>query len=156
MEEDDREWILPLLEKQWGSSRIVTRGRIHDAGNLPGFAASLADDQANEPVGLITFRIENGECEIITLNSLAECFGIGSALVDWVKRAAESTECRRIWLITTNDNTAALRFYQKRGFTLRELYCNAVAQSRLLKPEIPDAGIDGIPLRDEIELEMVL
>jgi hypothetical protein len=29
-------------------------------------------------------------------------------------------------------------------------------KSRLLKPEIPLIGNDGIPIRDEIELEMIL
>ncbi|MGW8250920.1 MAG: GNAT family N-acetyltransferase, partial [Anaerolineales bacterium] len=59
-------------------------------------------------------------------------------------------------LITTNDNLPALRFYQKRGFHLVALYPNALAESRRLKPEIPFKGLDGIPLRDEIELEMLI
>jgi hypothetical protein len=59
-------------------------------------------------------------------------------------------------LITTNDNTAALRFWQKRGFKLLRVHRNAVEKSRKLKPEIPLTGNDGIPIRDEIELEMML
>jgi len=58
--------------------------------------------------------------------------------------------------MTTNDNTAALRFYQKWGFLLVAVHRNAVEQARKLKPEIPLTGIDGIPLRDEIELEVLL
>jgi hypothetical protein len=61
-----------------------------------------------------------------------------------------------MWLITTNDNMAALRFWQKRGFMLVAVYTNALEQSRKLKPEIPLIGLDGIPLRDEIELELLL
>jgi hypothetical protein len=57
---------------------------------------------------------------------------------------------------TTNDNLNALRFYQKRGFVLVSVHRNAVIKSRQLKPEIPLTGNDGIPLRDEIELEMLL
>ncbi|HEX7715028.1 MAG TPA: GNAT family N-acetyltransferase, partial [Bacillota bacterium] len=64
--------------------------------------------------------------------------------------------CQRLWLITTNDNLAAIRFYQLRGFVLVALHRDAIAQSRKLKPEIPLRGIDGIPIRDEIELEVVL
>jgi len=56
----------------------------------------------------------------------------------------------------TNDNTHALRFYQKQGFHLHALRVNALAESRKLKPEIPEVGNDGIPLRDEIELSMWL
>jgi hypothetical protein len=50
----------------------------------------------------------------------------------------------------------ALRFYQKRGFVLVAVHRNALEQSRKLKPEIPLIGDDEIPLRDEIELEMML
>lgn len=57
---------------------------------------------------------------------------------------------------SSNDNLNALRFYQKYGFTLVALYPNALAQSRKLKPQIPLIGNDGIPLRDEIELELDL
>ncbi len=81
---------------------------------------------------------------------------IGTALIDAVKDVATMAHCKRLWLITANDNMAALRFYQKRGFLLVAVYRNAVEQSRRLKPEIPLVGIDGIPLRDEIELELLL
>lgn len=82
--------------------------------------------------------------------------GIGSALLDAVKDIAVSDQCKRLWLITTNDNTAALRFYQKRGFSLVAVHRDALEQLRRLKPEIPLFGIDGIPLRDEIKLELLL
>ena len=69
---------------------------------------------------------------------------------------ARNNGISKITLITTNDNLSALRFYQKRGFDMTRLFCNAVDQSRKLKPEIPLIGIDGIPLKHEIELEMSL
>jgi len=48
----------------------------------------------------------------------------------------------------------ALRFYQRRGFRLAALHQGAVDDSRArLKPEIPEVGAHGIPLRDELELE---
>jgi DNA-3-methyladenine glycosylase I len=89
----------------------------------------------------------------VTLNSLREGIGIGTALLDAVREAARKSGCRRTWLITTNDNLHALRFYQKRGWRLTALHRNALDESRRLKPVIPEIGIDGIPLRDEIELE---
>ena len=61
-----------------------------------------------------------------------------------------------MWLITTNDNLHALGFYQKRGFALVAVQPDALAQSRLLKPQISTTGMGGIPLRDEIELEILL
>jgi len=148
----DRDWVVNLLNEHWGSTRIVSRGKVYQVDELPGFAA-LEDDR---PVGLVTYRIDGDQCEITTLNSLVEKEGIGTALIDAVRDVATGATCKRLWLITTNDNTAALHFYQKRGFILAALYPNALEKSRILKPEIPLTGIDGIPLRDEIELELLL
>ncbi len=108
------------------------------------------------PTGLVTYRLEAGECEIVTIDSLIEGIGIGTALIDAVKAAAVAATCERLWLITTNDNVKALRFYQRRGFALVAVYRNALEESRRLKPEIPLVGVHGIPLRDEIELELRL
>ena len=119
---------------------------------MPGFLAWRAE----EPVGLITYEILGDACEITVLLSVVEKIGVGSALIGAVKEMARQAGCHRLWLITTNDNTPALRFYQRRGFTLAALHVNALEYSRRLKPEIPLIGLDGIPLRDEIELEMPL
>jgi hypothetical protein len=59
-------------------------------------------------------------------------------------------------LSTTNDNLHALGFYQKRGFELATFRRGAVNESRKIKPGIPRVGENGILLRDEIELEMLL
>lgn len=148
----DREWVAQFLEKNWGSTKIVSRNRVHEAVNLPGFLAV----EGEEPLGVIIYNIEDDQCEIVVLESLVENRGIGTALVEAVKRAAVSSGCRRLWLITTNDNMRALKFYQKRGFLLVAVHRNALEQARRLKPQIPLIGIDGIPLRDEIELELIL
>ena len=152
LSKDDRDWVAGFLEEQWGSTEMVTRGRIHSVDTLPGFVA-VEDDR---PVGLVTYRIDGDECEIVSLNSLVEGAGVGSALLDAVKTLAVYVPCNRLWLITTNDNVWALRFFQKRGFRLVAVHRDALEESRKLKPEIPLTGIDGIPLRDEIELEMLL
>jgi ribosomal protein S18 acetylase RimI-like enzyme len=152
LSERDRVWIEALLREHWGSTIQVTRGRLHDASRLPGYVAVC--DQ--ERTGLITYRVEGTACEIITLNSLVEGQGIGTALVQAVREAAVDARCERLWLITTNDNLTALRFWQKRGFSLVWVHRNAMADSRRLKPGIPLTGEHGIPIRDEIELEMLL
>ena len=152
LRDDDRPWVAELLGREWGATRIVTRGRLFHADRLPGFVG-LRDGQ---PCGLVTYRLEDDDCEIISLNSLVERSGVGSALIAAVREAALVAGCRRLWLITTNDNLAALRFYQLRGFRLVAVYPNALEASRRLKPEIPLVGHDGIPLRDEIELELLL
>ena len=152
LDKDDRAWVVPLLEEQWGSVTQVRRGRAYRADELPGFAA-IQDDK---PAGLITYNINGEQCEITSLNSLVAGVGIGTGLIDAVRNVANSSMCKRLWLITTNDNTPALRFYQKRGFLLAAVYPNALEEARKLKPQIPSTGIDGIPIRDEIELELLL
>lgn len=147
-----RDWAYSLICENWGSNVIVTRGKAYQVEELPGFIAVLD----GVPQGLITYRIELGECEIVTLDSTVEGKGIGSALVEAVRLAAIGKGCRRIWLVTTNDNTAAFRFYQLRNFELVAVYRNAIAESRKLKPEIPETGAHGIPIRDEIEFELRL
>jgi ribosomal protein S18 acetylase RimI-like enzyme len=145
-------WATALLTEHWGSARIVSRGHMYQADELPGFVAVEKD----KPVGLITYKISGKEWEITTMNSLVEGKGVGSALVEAVKKAALEAGCKRLWLITTNDNTHALHFWQKRGFLIEAIHVNALEKSRKLKPEIPLIGNDGIPIRDEIELEMKL
>ena len=140
------------MKENWGSEKIVTKNTIYNATELPGFIA----EQNNKPVGIVLYNIKDKECEIILFGSFVEKIGIGSSLINWVKKVAKIQECRRVWLITTNDNTPAIRFYQKKGFSLVAVYRNAIEESRKLKPEIPLEGIDGIPIRDEIELELLL
>jgi GNAT superfamily N-acetyltransferase len=146
----DRGWILRILEEHWGGAAVVSRGRIHRADELPALVALLD----GERVGLLTYRIADAQCEIVSLDSLV--IGAGRPLIDAIRRTAVESGCRRLWLITTNDNLGALRFYQKVGFVLFAVHPNALEISRRLKPSIPSVGIGGIPLRDEIELEMPL
>ena len=131
---------------------MIVHGEIFYPAELPGFVA----EHGHEILGLITYQIKNNQCEVITLDSLKEDQGIGTQLIEAVKTKAVKTGCPRIWVITTNDNLPALGFYQKRGFKIKEIAINAVEKSRILKPSIPLTGYEGIPIRDEIELEMSL
>ena len=149
---DDLKWIVPYMKENWGSEKIVTRNTIYDTKDLSGFIAV----QNEKPAGIALYNIQNNESELILLESFVEKIGIGSALIEFVKRVAAIQDCKRLWLITTNDNMQAIRFYQLRGFSLVAVYRNALEESRKLKPEIPLKGIDGIPLKDEIELELGL
>jgi N-acetylglutamate synthase-like GNAT family acetyltransferase len=150
--EADQTWCADLLTTHWGSTQVVSRGRLHDANTLPGFIA----ESQGKPIGLLTYRIEDTQCEIVSLNSLLEKRGIASTLLDAVEKEATHHGCRRLWLITTNDNIPAIHFYQKRGFTLAALHADAVRAARERKPEIPERGWDEIPIRDEIEFEKIL
>lgn len=148
----DRTWVADVATRAWGAEMIVEHGVVFHASQLPGFVAVRGD----EKLGLVTYNIDDRACEIITLNSLEPGIGIGAALIDAVKARARQSNCHRLFLMTTNDNTDALRFYQKRGFVLVAVHRNAAEAARKVKPQIPLIGAHGIPLRDEIELEMML
>lgn len=147
--EGDRDTISRMIAERWGSQIIVTRGNIHDVSRLPGFICEIGGKLA----GLITYSITNSECEITSLDSFFENTGVGSGLLESVIRAARAVGCRRVWLVTTNDNTRAIRFYQRRDFSLVAAHIGAVERWRKLKPEIPLTGIDGIPILHELEFE---
>jgi GNAT superfamily N-acetyltransferase len=148
----DRAWADAQLRARWGGTIMVTRGRVHDLATSPGFVATLG----GERIALATYHLTADGCELLSLDSLCSGQDAGSALLAAVTGAARAAGCHRLWLITTNDNTRALRFYQRRGLRLVALHCDAVAAARLIKPTIPLLGDDDIPIRDEIELELPL
>lgn len=162
----DHDWVTRKMVEEWGAEIIYVHGKIFRPPDLPGFAAELD----GEIVGLLTYRIDGKDCEVMTLNSWREGLGVGSALIEAARQAAGAAlrsprrgslskgqaGCGRLYLVTTNDNTHALRFYQKRGFVICAVRLNVMEQAREVKPEIPLTGEGGIPIRDEIELEMIL
>ncbi|HEX7734126.1 MAG TPA: GNAT family N-acetyltransferase [Ktedonobacteraceae bacterium] len=150
--ETDRDWLAQFVNEHWGASFVVSRGTMYELALLPGF---IAEDQG-EPVGVVTYQKEGQACEVVSIDSLRPNKGIGTLLLNAVKDEALRAGCTRLWLITTNDNLNALRFYQKWGMTLVAIHRNAIEQSLKLKPQIPLIGEHGIPLRDEIELEQIL
>lgn len=148
----DRTWISQLITERWGSEIVVVHDHVYKPADLPGFIAMEGDER----VGLITYHIEKDEIEIVTLDSLQLSAGIGSSLLKEICRVAQAEGCHRIWVITTNDNLDALRFYQRRGFSLVAVHRDAVAKARVKKPQIPKIGLHDILIKDEIELEMQL
>ncbi|MFN8591112.1 MAG: GNAT family N-acetyltransferase [Thermomicrobiales bacterium] len=150
--ERDQPWLRAWFRDHWGSEILVLRETVYHPWRLPGFVA----EQGPRPVGLLTYRLADDEGEIMTLDSLLSGRGIGSALITRAVTTARAAGCRRLVVVTTNDNMNALRFYQKRGFALAALRPGAVTRGRRLKPEIPLRGDDDIPIRDELELHMIL
>jgi len=137
---------------EWGAETVVVHETVYRPAELPGFVAKSGD----EIIGLLTYHLEGEACEIVTLDAKHAGQGVGTALIEAVRQAAGREKCRRLWLVTTNDNLSALRFYQKRGFIIAAVHLNAIEKDRRLKPEIPLIGPSGIPIQDEIELEMTV
>jgi ribosomal protein S18 acetylase RimI-like enzyme len=150
LEPGDRDWVREFTAQQWRTDFIVVHGEVFHPAELPGIVAL----EQGKRIGLVTYNITEKGCEIVTINSVAKQAGVGTALIDAVKSVARQRGCKRVWLVTTNDNLDALRFYQRRGFQLVAVARNAIQESRKLKPRIPTIGFYGIPIRDEIELEI--
>jgi GNAT superfamily N-acetyltransferase len=118
---------------------------------------ALIAEENGRIVGALSYVVDGACCEVLTLHAEFRRRGVGTALLAEAKRVATQAGCTRLWVITTNDNIDALRFYQRRGFRLAALHRGAVDESRVrLKPEIPEIGDYRIPLRDELELELDL
>lgn len=149
---DDLPRLREFWKENWGDEFVVAHGVIYYPDTLDGFIAL----DGNEWIGEITYAFLENECEIVSLDSARQGMGVGTMLIHNVVEEARKKDCRRIFLITTNDNLNALGFYQKRGFELVAVHRGALDKSRKIKPGIPLMGANNIPLRDEIELEMIL
>ena len=149
-EPDDRDAVAAFLEER-GSARVARRGELVDACDHP----ALVAEEDGRLTGVLTYVLDEPRrlCEVLTLYAAERGRGVGSALLANLERIAKAANIHRVWLITTNDNVDALRFYQRRGFRLAAVHPDAVGRSRAsLKPEIPEVGEYAIPIRDEIEL----
>jgi len=148
----NRQRINAFIEQHWFTTDMIIRGEIVDMTRVEGIVAMDGDEIA----GLITFRISDGICEIMSLDSLQEGHGIGTTLLERVIAIARSENCEKVSVTTTNDNIHAIGFYQKRGFDLVKLHLDAIKHSRTLKPEIPLTGHNGIPIMHELEYELFI
>lgn len=150
--DDDRAALASFLHEHH-SATVAWRGALVDPLDHPALLAEIDGHLA----GVLTYVVDGQQCEILTLHASDQWRGVGSALVDAVADAAVAQRCVRLTVTTTNDNIDALRFYQRCGFVLARLRPDAVVDIRAsLKPEIPEVGNYGIPLRDEIDLDLAL
>jgi ribosomal protein S18 acetylase RimI-like enzyme len=152
LDASDQEWVKSFLEQHAHSLIVVSRENVYDASQLAGFAAMRGET----PIGLLTYHLQDEQCEVVTLHCAIEGVGAGSALMKAAQEWAKAAGAKRLWLLTTNDNLHALKFYQKRGLLLRALYPNGMDKVRKVKPDVPLIGMDGIPLRDMLELDITL
>jgi GNAT superfamily N-acetyltransferase len=131
------------------SARVTRRGELLDPLDHPIVIA----ERDGELVGVLTW-MRGDPAEVLTLHAASRQEGIGTALLEAVVERAGALGSTRLRVRTTNDNTDALRFFQRRGFRLRALEPGAAESARAsLKPEIPTTGEYGIYIRDELELE---
>lgn len=157
-----RAFVREELERNWHDVGIWSVGRRYQGDKLPGFVAIDDDADPDAPhggrVGLLTYHIEPGnyQAEIVTVSSRLENHGVATALLEAGVEAIRAAGCVRVFLRATNDNLRAIGFYQKRGWRLHCVHKGYIDEARKRVPIIPTHGLHGIPLRDEIELEMWL
>lgn len=143
--DEDRDWVREMATELWGAQVVVAHEEVLEPATLDGFVAE--DD--DERVGLLTYRADGDACEVVTIDAFEPRRGIGTVLMDAVRSLGHG----RIWLITTNDNVPAQRFYEHLGFRLVAVHEGRIERSRRLKPEIPRFGLDGVPIQHELEYE---
>lgn len=150
---DDRETVVSLLADSWGTTTLVAHGVVYDAALLP----ALLAERGGKVAGLLTYTVDGDEgLEIVTLNAVERRSGAGTALLASAVDVAHTLGARRVWLVTTNDNLDAVRFYQRRGMRIIRVAPGAVDEARVRKPSIPLVGDHGIEIHDELTLELRL
>lgn len=149
----ERAWLRQLWQAEWGGELMVSRGRVWCLAQLEAVIARVN----GEPAGAATYRIDPADgCELVSINAILPGRGIGSRLLADVEARARAAGCRRVWLITSNDNLDALGFYQRRGYRIVAVYPGAIDDARRIKPGIPLRAENGIEIHDELELAKVL
>jgi N-acetylglutamate synthase-like GNAT family acetyltransferase len=152
--DDEQDWLRATIEERWGDEIVVGRGSVWTLHEL---RAMVAVDDSGERVGVATYVVEGAVAELESIDALRTGAGVGRRLLNATAATARAASAKQLLVMTTNDNLAALRFYQRNGFRLAELRPGAVDEGRAtLKPSIPVTGNDGIPLRDEIDLVLEL
>jgi ribosomal protein S18 acetylase RimI-like enzyme len=149
----DPEALREHVVRTWHAESVVA----HDEAMYPAQHAGFVALRDREIIGHVSYRGEGKRCEIVSIDAQPQHSGIGSMLMEAALQAAREEGYEVVWLTTTNDNLDAIRFYQRRGFRFSALRPGAVDRAReTLKPEIPEVGSYGIPVHDELDLELAI
>jgi GNAT superfamily N-acetyltransferase len=148
----ERDRLNELLQLRWPDSNLIINGRFVQPDDVEGFGA-FADERLH---GIATWVCNGKIMNIVAVNAFTEVRGVGVGLVDAMVKHGKDAGFAILRANISNDNVVALRFYQKRGFRLSALHRGIYDAMRMIKPSIPLKGLDGIPMRDEIELELDL
>src|SRR4029450_9168827 len=92
-------------------TKVVSRGVMHQADDLPGFVAIFRGEPSAVPPHLVM----KGGLEVGSLHAAIAGRGLGSRLLAAARDRARDLQCRKLWLITTKDNEPAITFYARWG-----------------------------------------
>jgi GNAT superfamily N-acetyltransferase len=117
----------------------------------------VAHGPAGEMAGHLQL-IDTHEDGVLELKNMAvaeplQGTGVGRALIEAAVRRSRAAGARRLIVSTATADTDNLRFYQRNGFRMFLIVQDAFGPAT----GYPDAiVIDGIPLRDQVFLELML
>ena len=140
------------MVREWTSTSVARLGELMEAAELPGHLATVAGRR----VGLVLVDVRHREYEVVAISTSEPRRGVGRALMECCFAEARAAGCRRVWLVTTNNNITAIAFYQRLGMDLRALHRHALRVSRELKATIPERDADGVQIDHELEFEVLL
>lgn len=147
---DDRSRIAELADYFWGEAKIECFDRSYQVDTLPAYVACDED----EIVGVASYAREGDAMNLVMLNVLPQWQGRGAArgLIAALIQEAQATGTERVIVATTNDDQPALGLYQRLGFAITGVLVGKLVEHHGgIEP-----GFDGIPVRDEIQLELQL
>jgi ribosomal protein S18 acetylase RimI-like enzyme len=152
--DEDREAVDAIHDVTWGGPIVVGHGVAYDLRTLP---TLVAVDETGSVLGALAYHVGGDVLEVVSVAAAgAGGGGAGGALLSAAVDEARGQGLRRLWLITTNDNLPALRFYQRRGMRITAVSPGAVDEARRRKPSIPATGHEDIELHDELTLQLRL
>ncbi len=88
---DDKGWINKFITERWGDNFVVAHDVIYYPCELAGF---VAEQDNRGKIGLVTYQIAGHRCEIMTLDSISPNIGVGTALINAVKRSPKNQAVR--------------------------------------------------------------
>lgn len=149
---EDYDSARQLVVDTWGDDALIIYGRPHRTADMRLLEAVNTD---GERLGMAYYKINN---TMVLLGAIVITGpgknGIASQLFDAVVAETKAAGMRKIRACTSNDNFAAMHFYQSRGMRFLSLYPGAVDAFRAMRPGLIKVGPNGIPVRDMIELDL--
>jgi GNAT superfamily N-acetyltransferase len=144
--------IRSLWELRWGLP-VVSLHRSYAPDDVEGLVLEAQDGKT---AALVTWAVEGGAAEIVTLDAFVEGRGLGSKALALAEGLLRPRGVRRVWLVTTNDNLRAATLYLRAGYRLVRVHLDGMEAVRRVKPGIPRTGMNGLPLSDIWEFEKFL
>jgi GNAT superfamily N-acetyltransferase len=148
LEAADAAFIDEQWKRLWGLP-VVSLDRQYEPADVEGL---VYRDDGGAPQGLVTWRLDGDRAEIVTLDAFEQGRHIGGRLLNGAEEELRRRGVTRLTIMTTNDNLRAISFYVRHGYRIVAVHLDAMDRVRQIKPSVPERGLDGLPLRDVIEL----